>query len=89
VLVKISTEQSGGPPPARVPDPSLAVDVVLGLTRPARRVVTWTTRSVSALAGPPLRLSLHPPGVPASLHPARWVDALARSGAERREVIAA
>jgi hypothetical protein len=89
VLVKISTEQSGGPRPAPAPDPYLAVDVLLGLTRPARRVVTWTTRGVSTLAGPPLRLSLHPPGLPESLHPARWIDALARSGVERREVLAA
>lgn len=88
MLVQISAQQPGGRQPARGPDPLVAVDVLLGLARPARRLVTRTTHIVSTVAAPPLRLALHPPGVPATLHPARWIDALARSGADRRELLA-
>ena len=67
----------------------LPVDVVLGLARPAWRVVTATSQAVSVVTGPLVRLSLRPPGVPETLHPARWLAALAQSGGDRREDVAA
>ena len=84
-----SIRQSGGGHLVHGDGPLLPVDVALGLARPAWRLVRGTALAVSFATGPLVRLSLHPPGVPEPLHPARWLDALARSGAERREVVTA
>ena len=84
-----SIRPSGGGHLVRGDGPLLPVDVALGLARPAWRLVRGTSHAVSVATGPLVRLSLRPPGVPEPLHPARWLDALARSGAERREVVTA
>lgn len=61
------------------------VDLAAGLTGRAVDVTSMTARRAWSVLEPLVGAALRPPLLPERFHPARWVSAVGREGAERRE----
>lgn len=67
-----------------VGDAASPVDAAFGAAALGVATAFRVGRGAGAALRPVAHVALHPPVVPEDLHPARWVEALARVGADRR-----
>ncbi len=64
-----------------------SVDLAVGASARLAETVTAAARRARPVLDPVARVALRPPLVPSQFHPAHWLEAVGREGAERRVVI--